>query len=184
MLHSLRIVVFDETIKCFLQFTQRQLKFPSEGRQEKLFQEEFVELLAKMIVRLAGQVRWQVLDVRGGKKRFKGMDGRQTAIFVRGSSANFFDRNSLTLKKGHDAACQYVHSVHCIFCGIDFCKGNAGLSFHDCFDIDTARSRKIANVLDRTEEKRFLEKRAPGIGSRLFLFLLLLAPGFSSLVLV
>src|SRR5271169_3483693 len=111
-----------------------------------------------MVVRPAGMVHTQMLDVRGGKEKFKWMHGRQTEIFGRRPSVNFLDRGSPTVKKGNDAASEDVHGVRCSLRGIDFRKRDAGIPVHDCFDIDTTGSANIADILDRAEEKRFLEK--------------------------
>src|ERR1700687_2667378 len=107
-LHLHGIVRFDKSIQVFLQFAQRQLEFFPEGRQKKLLQQEPVKLLAKIVMGLVTLVDGEVLDVRCGEKCFKWMHGKQTAIFARFSSVNFFDRDSLALKKGDDTARKYI----------------------------------------------------------------------------
>ena len=84
---------------------------------------------------------------------------------------NFFDRNPLALEKGHNTALEDIQCIHRIFRGIDLCKYDAGITVHDRFDINTACPGNIANILDRAEEKRFLEERVSVIESRIFFLL-------------
>jgi len=157
MLHLQGIVRFDKRIQAFLQVIQRQLEFSSESWEEKILLQQPEELLATIAIGLAGEFHWQVLDVGSGKVSFKWMHGWQTAIFVRFSSVNFFDGNAPILEKRHHAACQNIDGIHRIFCGINLCKCDTGITVHDGFNVNAAGPGNVANILDLAEEEQFLE---------------------------
>src|ERR1700722_19715343 len=172
--HLNGVVSLDKCIQIPLYPMQGQLKSSPQGCREKFLQQEAIKVLAEIVIGPAGLVHFQMLYVRTGKERFKGVPGKQTAIFTRFPSVNVLDCDSTTLEKRKDTTGENVDGVHRAPGRKHFCKCDAGIAVHDGFDVNTFRSGRISDFLHAAEEKHCLEERVSRVGRDIYLFLFFL----------